>query len=93
MTNKQLWAAVVYVLAIVLPTAGMATRYGFETTVNLSDSNEALNQLLAMGAGLVLGVTISLVGSRLLAGESENLFGFAIRALRQLNRHNVAASR
>ena len=65
MSKKQLWAAVVYIVAIAVPAAALAARFGFETEIDLSSSASSLQQLLSIGAALVAAVAISLLGSRL----------------------------
>lgn len=93
MNKKQLGAVVIYIFAIALPTVALGARYGFETNVNLTNSPEALQQLLAMAAGIACGVVISLFGSRLLGSENENLLGYALRILRQMGQQNAATQR
>lgn len=84
MNKKQLGAAVLYFVAVALPTAAVALRYGFETRVALGNSSEAMGQILAMAGGVVSGFLIGMFAGRLQESDSESLLRFATRTLQQL---------
>lgn len=73
MNKKSLGAIVVNLLAVTIPTAALAARYGLDTKVNIQDASEGLSQVFVMGAAIVSGFVMAVMGSRLLSADENPL--------------------
>ena len=82
MTRKQIIAVVAYVGAVIGPATALVARFGLNTRLDVSNSSEAVEQLLGLGGAIATGFLLSILASRLIAAETETLTTFALRILR-----------
>lgn len=82
MTKKQIFAVVMYMAAVIGPAAALIARFGLQTNIDVTNSADALEQLLGLGGALAAGFVVSVGASRLVSAETENLTTLALTILR-----------
>lgn len=88
MTNKQMWAVVIYLGAILVPAGAIAARFGFETNVATENTGAAVTQILSIGGALVCGVVASVWGGKMLGSEADSLMSLTRRIFIEQHKTN-----
>lgn len=84
MNIKRLLAVLIYLGAILVPTAALLLRFGLDTDVDLTSSHAATEQLLSVGGAVAAGFLIAIVAGRLLTSDTDNALAVVSEVLKDM---------
>lgn len=85
MKMRKLLAVLIYLGAVVVPTAALLLRFGLNTDIDLTGSPVATEQLLSLGGAVVAGFLIAIFAGRLMSSDGGNALSLVSEVLKDMH--------